>query len=143
MGKFLSMLVSVVSGTSFEKNGMTAWTMSVGDMEPPDTTFGEIFAYLQNVDLPCLMAIDEFQQITEYADENIEAALRTHVQYCSNSKFVFSALLIIGGKVVSLPPLPAPLQNGARTFEGMKNNRDMKVPKVTEVKNLIWEKYYY
>lgn len=87
---FLSMLVSVRSAVSFDANGMPSWTMSVGDIETPEATLNEIFAYLQNADKPCIVAIDEFQQITKYADANIEAALRTHIQYCSNAKFVFS-----------------------------------------------------
>lgn len=89
-GKFLKMLASVRSEISFDINGLPSWTMSVGDIEAPDTTLGEIFAYLQNADKPCIVAIDEFQQITKYADTNIEAALRTYIQYCSNAKFVFS-----------------------------------------------------
>lgn len=88
--KFLKMLSSVRSEISFDINGLPSWTMSVGDIEAPDTTLGEIFSYLQKADKPCIVAIDEFQQITKYADTNIEAALRTYVQYCSNAKFVFS-----------------------------------------------------
>lgn len=88
--KFLSMLATVRQEIGFDINGLPSWSVSVGDMDTPDTTLGEIFTYLQNADRPCLVAIDEFQQITKYADENIEAALRTHIQYCSNAKFVFS-----------------------------------------------------
>ena len=56
----------------------------------PKTTLDEIFAYLSNAEKPCLVAIDEFQQITNYADKNVEATLRTYIQYCPNAKFVFS-----------------------------------------------------
>lgn len=87
---FLAVLTSVRSEINFDMNGLPSWTMSVGDMETPDTTLGEIFSYLNNADRPCIVAIDEFQQITKYADENIEAAMRTHIQYCNNAKFVFS-----------------------------------------------------
>ena len=88
--KFLSMLVSVRPGISFDINGLPSWTMGVGEIKSPTTTLDEIFAYIQQADKPSLVAIDEFQQITKYEDKNIEAALRTHVQYCSNAKFVFS-----------------------------------------------------
>ncbi len=88
--KFLSVLASVRSEISFDINGVPSWSMSVGDIDAPDTTLGEIFKYLQQADKPCIVAIDEFQQITRYADTNTEALLRTHVQYCSNAKFVFS-----------------------------------------------------
>ena len=48
----------------------------------PEVTLDEIFAYLNNADKPCLIAIDEFQQITNYGDKRIEALLRTYVQRC-------------------------------------------------------------
>ena len=88
--KFLSILSSVRSGISFDINGQPSWTMSVGDIQSPTATLDEIFNYLQNADRPCLVAIDEFQQITKYGDPNIEAEIRTHVQYCNNAHFVFS-----------------------------------------------------
>ncbi|MBP5318697.1 MAG: ATP-binding protein [Paludibacteraceae bacterium] len=88
--RFVSALSSVKHGISFDVNGQPSWTLSVGDLKSPTTTLDEIFAYIQQADRPCLIAIDEFQQITKYADKNIEAALRTYVQYCSNAKFVFS-----------------------------------------------------
>lgn len=88
--KFLTILSSVRSGISFDMNGQPSWTMSVGDIHSPTVTLDEIFDYLQNADRPCLVVIDEFQQITKYGDPNIEAEIRTHVQYCSNAHFVFS-----------------------------------------------------
>ena len=88
--KFLAILSSVRSGISFDINGQPSWTMSVGDIHSPTATLDEIFAYLQNADRPCLVVIDEFQQITKYGDPNIEAEIRTRVQYCSNAHFVFS-----------------------------------------------------
>ena len=88
--KFLAILSSVRSGISFDINGQPSWTMSVGDINSPTATLDEIFTYLKSADRPCLVAIDEFQQITKYGDPNIEAELRTHVQYCSNAHFVFS-----------------------------------------------------
>ena len=48
------------------------------------------FLVLLNADRRCIVAIDEFQQILKYADANVEASLRTHVQYCSNANFIFS-----------------------------------------------------
>ena len=88
--KFLAILSSVRSGISFDINGQPSWTMSVGDIHSPTATLDEIFVYLQNADRPCLVVIDEFQQITKYGDPNIEAEIRTRVQYCSNAHFVFS-----------------------------------------------------
>ena len=64
--------------------------MSVGDILTPQSTLEEIFAYLSQADRPCLVAIDEFQQITHYSDGTLEAALRTYVQNCKNAHFIFS-----------------------------------------------------
>ena len=36
------------------------------------------------------MAIDEFQQIARYPEKNVEAVLRTHIQKCTNTTFVFA-----------------------------------------------------
>ena len=88
--QFLAILSSVRSGISFDMNGQPSWTMGVGDIHSPTATLDEIFNYLQHADRPCLVAIDEFQQITKYGDPNIEAEIRTQVQYCNNAHFVFS-----------------------------------------------------
>lgn len=88
--KFLSVLSSVHTGISFDMSGNPSWTMSVGDISAPQSTMDEIFAYLAQADRPCLVAIDEFQQITHYNDDTLEAALRTYVQNCPNAHFIFS-----------------------------------------------------
>ena len=62
----------------------------IGNMVNPEITLDEIFAYLNQADKPCLVAIDEFQQITNYADNRIEALLRTYIQRCTNAHFIFS-----------------------------------------------------
>lgn len=36
------------------------------------------------------MAIDEFQQIQDYAEKNIEALLRTKIQRCQTTQFIFA-----------------------------------------------------
>ena len=62
--RFLSILSSVRSGISFDMYGQPSWTISVGDIHSPVVTLDEIFTYLQNADRPCLVVIDEFQQIS-------------------------------------------------------------------------------
>ena len=88
--KFIAMLSSVRPGITYDALGNPSWTLSIGDISTPTTTLEEIFSYLEQADKPCIVAIDEFQQITHYGDDLIEATLRTHVQYCSNTHFVFS-----------------------------------------------------
>lgn len=50
----------------------------------------EIFDYLQHSHKICYIAIDEFQQITEYPQKGVEALLRSHIQFLPNVKFIFS-----------------------------------------------------
>ncbi len=50
----------------------------------------EIFQYLASADKPCIVAIDEFQTIIDYPEQNVEALLRTYIQDCNNARFIFS-----------------------------------------------------
>ena len=86
---FLNVVHSLRAGITYDALGQPAWNVSVGDIVNPNNTLDEIFRYLQQADKHCLVAIDEFQQILKYSDTNVEAALRTYVQYCSNANFVF------------------------------------------------------
>ncbi|MBR0304840.1 MAG: ATP-binding protein [Bacteroidales bacterium] len=86
---FLNIVHSIKAGISFDAMGQPSWDVSVGDISNPNNTLDEIFHYLQQADRHCFVAIDEFQQILKYGDTNVEAALRTYVQYCSNANFVF------------------------------------------------------
>jgi len=88
---FLNVLSSIRSDISFDINGNPVWGLGVGAMVPPQTTLDEIFSYLSSADKHCLVAIDEFQQIVYYHDnKNVEAALRTQIQKCTNANFVFA-----------------------------------------------------
>ncbi|MDO4186096.1 MAG: ATP-binding protein [Bacteroidales bacterium] len=86
---FLGVVRSLRTGITYDAMGQPSWNVSVGDIVNPSTTLDEIFHYLQQADKPCLVAIDEFQQILKYSDTNVEAAIRTYVQYCSNANFIF------------------------------------------------------
>lgn len=88
---FLNALFSVRSEITFDINGNPVWGLGVGSMTPPQATLDEIFGYLRTADKHCLVAIDEFQQILYYADnQNVEAALRTQIQQCTNANFIFA-----------------------------------------------------
>lgn len=62
----------------------------MGDIKTPAITLDEIFHYLEQADKPCLVSIDEFQVIDRYPEKNVEAILRTHIQHCSNAKFIYA-----------------------------------------------------
>ena len=88
---FLNTVMSLRSEISFDMNGNPVWGMGIGQIQNPRITLDEIFRYLSQADRHCLVAIDEFQQITHYeGGDNIEATLRTYVQRCTNANFVFS-----------------------------------------------------
>ena len=69
---------------------MPTFNLELGDITRPALTLEEIFTYLENADKPCIVAFDEFQQIANYPEKNIEALLRTHVQRASNTHFIFA-----------------------------------------------------
>ena len=62
------------------------------DFQPEQTesTLEQVFAYLVQSKRECYIAIDEFQQILEYPESNVEALLRSYVQFCPNVHFIFS-----------------------------------------------------
>jgi len=86
---FLTILQSLRSGFSYDWAGTPSFTIGVGDIHTPEKTLSEIFDYLKKADKPCIVAIDEFQQVAKIG-ENIEALLRTYVQNCDNATFLFS-----------------------------------------------------
>ena len=69
---------------------LPTFNIELGDIERPEYTLDEIFQYLERADKPCIVAIDEFQQIAKYPEKNIEALLRTHIQRQGNSNFIFA-----------------------------------------------------
>ena len=87
---FLNCLSSLRTGISFDFAGIPAWSVEMGDIKVPITTLDEIFHYLSEADKPCLIAIDEFQAIAKYPEDNVEALLRTYTQHCPNATFVYA-----------------------------------------------------
>lgn len=88
--KFINVVSSLRPEISFDMNGMPVWSVGLGAINNPSIALDEIFTYLNEADRPCLVAIDEFQQITRYDDPTIEATIRTYVQRCTNAHFIFS-----------------------------------------------------
>lgn len=90
MRKFTDVLASIRSGISFDYMGNPSWNVEVGDIHTPRVTLEEIFQYIESADKPCIVAIDEFQSVSQYPDGNAEALLRTFVQHCRNANFIFA-----------------------------------------------------
>ena len=87
---FLKSLSSLRTSISFDFSGNPSWNLEMGDIKTPTITLDEIFHYLEQADKPCLISIDEFQVIAKYPESDIEATLRTHIQHCSNAKFIYA-----------------------------------------------------
>ena len=91
LNRFLSVLRSLTgSFTNDPVSGVPSFDVKLGDIHAPELTLGEIFDYLEKADLPCIFAIDEFQQIDRYPEKNVEALLRSHVQTMNNCHFIFA-----------------------------------------------------
>lgn len=62
------------------------------NVEPTQTemTMRSIFTYLNKIQREVFIAIDEFQQINEYAETSTEAMLRSYIQFSHNIHFIFS-----------------------------------------------------
>lgn len=88
--RFLQFVSSLRTGISFDGQGNASWNVGIGDITSPSYTLEEIFNYLQAADKHCIVAIDEFQAINNYPEENVEAMMRTYVQSCRNAVFVFA-----------------------------------------------------
>ena len=52
-------------------------------------TLRGLFDFLDSQEVPIVIAIDEFQQIRDYPEQNIEALLRTYIQQMHNLTFIF------------------------------------------------------
>lgn len=52
-------------------------------------TLQGLFSFLENQGEQIVIAIDEFQQISDYPEKNIEALLRTYIQKLTNIRFIF------------------------------------------------------
>jgi len=88
--KFWNHVKSLRPGISFDPVGNPSFNIGLGNIQEPQSTLDEIFTYLNKSEKPCIVAIDEFQQITSYAEENVEAILRTYIQHCNNVHFIFA-----------------------------------------------------
>ena len=89
--KFFQMIASLRVGFKLDAvTGEPGFDIGLGDIQAPRTTLDEIFRYLESADKPCIVAIDEFQQIGSYEEKNVEALLRTKIQQCKQTLFIYA-----------------------------------------------------
>lgn len=134
---FLSVLRSLRSEITYDANNFPTWSLGLGDIDYPATTLDEIFVYLGKADKPCMVAIDEFQQITRYTDSpNMEATLRTYIQKCINATFIFSgSKRHLMGEIFTSPSRPF--------YQSVliMNLRPISVEKYTEFAQMQFQKH--
>lgn len=89
--RFFQIVTSLRMGFRLDAlTGEPTFDIGLGDIQAPQTTLDEIFEYLESADRPCIVAIDEFQQVGTYEGKNIEALLRTKIQRCKQTSFIFA-----------------------------------------------------
>ena len=105
--RFIQIAGSLRTGITLDALGQPSWNLQVGDIQSPKVSLDEIFQYLGSADKPCIVAIDEFQTIMDYPEQNVEALLRTYIQDCNNARFVFSgSKRHMMGEIFSSPARP-------------------------------------
>ncbi|MBR1503312.1 MAG: ATP-binding protein [Prevotella sp.] len=89
--KFLAGLHSLAGCFGYDPmTGIPTFDIKLGDIHTPELTLEEIFRYLETADKPCIFAIDEFQQIAQYPEKNVEAILRSKIQTMNNCLFIYA-----------------------------------------------------
>jgi hypothetical protein len=70
--------------------GQPQVSFSWHSVEEKTLTLKAIMEYLEDAGSLVVLAIDEFQQIREFEEKNVEALLRTYIQPLHNVRFIFS-----------------------------------------------------
>lgn len=84
---FLRALRPVVSYDSL--SGIPSLTFNLSQ-DDKVKSIGEIFYFLESLPKPVVFAIDEFQQILNYPEKQVDAWLRTTIQSLQNVVFIFA-----------------------------------------------------
>jgi len=89
--RFLDFIKSFRPLISFDEfSGTPSISLTLDTQSQKEKTIRSIFNFLDNQDIKVVFAIDEFQQILNYPEKNIEAILRTQMQQLKNISFIFS-----------------------------------------------------
>lgn len=76
----------------FSSDPLNGTPQATLDFQPSQAqaTLKEIFEYLEHSGKECYIAIDEFQQITDYPEKGVEGLLRSYIQFLPHVHFIFS-----------------------------------------------------
>ena len=89
--RLMRMVRSLKTTISYEVvTGFPEISFGLGEIQQPEVTLDEILGYLESSDAVCIVAIDEFQKIASFEEENVEALLRTKIQHLKKTQFIFA-----------------------------------------------------
>lgn len=86
--RFVKYLRPVISYDSL--TGTPEITITTVKQEENKAAFEAVLNYLDKLNKPVIIALDEFQRINDYPEEQVEAFLRSHIQHLNNVSFIFS-----------------------------------------------------
>ncbi len=70
-------------------SGSPELSFELGSPKLYEKTIEQLFSFLDKQGIKVVFAIDEFQQILTYPEQNTEAVLRSHIQQLKNTQFIF------------------------------------------------------
>ncbi|NOU45934.1 MAG: ATP-binding protein [Bacteroidales bacterium] len=91
LGQLIKLLGQFRPKLSFDElSGTPSVELSLQTVAETEQSLAAIFDYLSKQKQRVVIAIDEFQQITNYPEKNVEALLRTHIQMNDNVTMIYS-----------------------------------------------------
>jgi len=89
--KFMSLLKALRPVFSFDGlTGQPQVSFTFASHQQYEQSLESLFGFLDSHNLPVLLAIDEFQQIMNFPEKNMEALLRSYFQTLKNVSLIFS-----------------------------------------------------
>lgn len=91
--KAASVLKHIKAQLTFDPaTGKSQLQFGINNAQEAEKTLEEVFNYLvkNSRTKRVVIAIDEFQQILNFPEKNVEAILRTRIQHLNNANFIFS-----------------------------------------------------
>ena len=88
--KFMSLIKSMRPQLSFDNiTGEPQFQLTYQSAQEKEHTLRGLLEFLDSQGSHIVIAIDEFQQIRDYPEQNIEALLRTYIQHTRNLTFIY------------------------------------------------------
>ena len=89
--EFMNMIKGFAPVFSYDPfTGLPNVSLSFTQTNQPEHSLKSLFSFLEKQNKKIVIAFDEFQQITEYPEKNVEHILRTLIQPLKNCSFIFS-----------------------------------------------------